>query len=196
MPSRESAGHANGQRKVGVLFVCLGNICRSPTAEAMFKAVVKTAGLEDAFDIDSCGTGGGNEDWFLKGGWSYHEGEDADRRMAAIAKQRGVILTSKSRPLQPLDLDCFDYIIGMEGKNMKEMTKAINYWRDLYDIPEDYMSRMSLMTQYCSRYKVNGVPDPYYAEGPDEQAAFNTVLDLLEDACVGLLEHIKKDKQL
>ncbi|KAF5825856.1 hypothetical protein DUNSADRAFT_6331, partial [Dunaliella salina] len=61
-----------------------GNICRSPTAEAMFKAVVKSAGLEDLFDIDSCGTGGGNEDWFLKGGESYHEGEESDLRMAAI----------------------------------------------------------------------------------------------------------------
>ncbi|KAF5833696.1 hypothetical protein DUNSADRAFT_9929 [Dunaliella salina] len=118
------------------------------------------------------------------------------RMHTCAAKRRGVILTSRSRPLQPLDLNRFDYIIGMEGKNMKEMMKAINYWRDLYDIPEDYMSRMSLMTQYCRRFKADGVPDPYYAEGPDKETAFNTVLNLLEDACVGLLEHIKKDKQL
>eukprot|EP00195_Chlamydomonas_chlamydogama_P002419 CAMPEP_0202922516 /NCGR_PEP_ID=MMETSP1392-20130828/77963_1 /ASSEMBLY_ACC=CAM_ASM_000868 /TAXON_ID=225041 /ORGANISM="Chlamydomonas chlamydogama, Strain SAG 11-48b" /LENGTH=203 /DNA_ID=CAMNT_0049616145 /DNA_START=285 /DNA_END=896 /DNA_ORIENTATION=+ len=189
---------AQATNKIGVLFVCLGNICRSPTAEAMFKAVVEKRGLAHSFDIDSCGTGGGNPDWYLDGGWSYHEGDAADSRMTATAKRRGVFLTSRSRPLSPLDLSRFDYIIGMDAKNMRAIQVAADYWlgrkASSPPVPSDYKSRVSLMTTYC-RGKFSGapeVPDPYYG-GPE---GFERVLDLLEDACEGLLDSICKEKGL
>jgi protein-tyrosine phosphatase len=106
---------------VGVLFVCLGNICRSPTAEAVFVDVVKKANLTNKYAIDSCGTGGGSSDWYKSGGFSYHEGDDADSRMTAAASRRGVNLTSKSRPLEPQDFTNFQYIVGMDPANMRAM---------------------------------------------------------------------------
>jgi protein-tyrosine phosphatase len=81
-----------------VLFVCLGNICRSPSAEAVFASAVEKAGLVDKYDIDSCGTGGGMRAWY-RTGTSYHEGDPADARMTAAAAKRGVQLTSVSRPM-------------------------------------------------------------------------------------------------
>ncbi|EFJ46460.1 hypothetical protein VOLCADRAFT_75328, partial [Volvox carteri f. nagariensis] len=140
-------------RKVGVLFVCLGNICRSPTAEAVFRSAVERVGLAAAFDIDSCGTGGGSPDWFTEGGWSYHEGDAADSRMAVTARKRGVLITSRSRPLQPVDLTRFDYIIGMDAKNLRAIRAAADYWlvRPMGQgkVPQDYSRRISLMTSYC-----------------------------------------------
>ncbi|GLI67667.1 hypothetical protein VaNZ11_011828 [Volvox africanus] len=186
-----------GNRKVGVLFVCLGNICRSPTAEAMFRSVVEKAGVAAAFDIDSCGTGGGNPDWFTEGGWSYHEGDPADSRMTITARKRGVLLTSRSRPLQPLDLSRFDYVVGMDPKNLRAIKTAADYWlvRPMGEgkVPQDYSRRISLMTSYCRKFTgAPEVPDPYYG-GP---VGFERVLDLLEDACEGLLESIRKEKGL
>ncbi|GLC38474.1 hypothetical protein PLESTB_001729800 [Pleodorina starrii] len=187
----------NGDRKIGVLFVCLGNICRSPTAEAMFRSVVEKSGLAPAFDIDSCGTGGGNPDWFTEGGWSYHEGDPADSRMTLTARKRGVLLTSRSRPLQPLDLSRFDYIVGMDAKNLRAIRGAADYWlvRPMGQgkVPSDYSRRISLMTSYCRKFTGEPeVPDPYYG-GP---AGFERVLDLLEDACEGLLDSIKRERGL
>ncbi len=144
-----------------------GNICRSPTAEAMFRAVVEREGVADKFDIDSCGTvrtadrqhestrklpstpikqhtnrppthptpippiikkGGGNPSWYKPGGWSYHEGDASDTRMTAAAKNRGVYLTSRSRPLRPEDFRRFKYIIGMDDSNIRSiMVRAGGY---------------------------------------------------------------------
>ncbi|PNW73456.1 hypothetical protein CHLRE_14g632767v5 [Chlamydomonas reinhardtii] len=193
-----AAGSASPpHKKIGVLFVCLGNICRSPTAEAVFRTVVQRAGLAEAFDIDSCGTGGGNPDWFTEGGWSYHEGDPADSRMTLTARKRGVQLTSRSRPLAPLDFGRFDYIVGMDAKNIRAIRTAADYWRvrpmggDA--VPADYAARLSLMTAYCSRFKGEPeVPDPYYG-GP---AGFERVLDLLDDACEGLLAAIRQERGL
>ncbi|GMH36166.1 hypothetical protein BSKO_04034 [Bryopsis sp. KO-2023] len=184
-------GAVSGNGKIGVLFVCLGNICRSPTAEAMFTSVVQEAGLDNQFEIDSCGTGGGNPDWYLEGGWSYHEGEDSDKRMAMAAKHRGIIITSESRPLKPEDLTRFDYIIGMDAKNIADMQIAGDYWSSSHPIPERYRSKLSLMTSYSDKFKGSQeVPDPYYS-GPE---GFETVLDLLEDSCSGLLSAIQESE--
>ncbi|KAG2447974.1 hypothetical protein HYH02_007003 [Chlamydomonas schloesseri] len=199
-PATASAGGSASQpqqKNIGVLFVCLGNICRSPTAEAVFKAVVQRAGLADAFDIDSCGTGGGNPDWFTEGGWSYHEGDPADSRMTLTARKRGVLLTSRSRPLAPLDFSRFDYIVGMDAKNIRAIRTAADYWRvrpmGADKVPEAYGQRLSLMTSYCTKFKGEPeVPDPYYG-GP---AGFERVLDLLDDACEGLLTQIRQERGL
>lgn len=117
-----------------VLFVCLGNICRSPAGEAVFQAIVDRNGSErggidaSAFRVDSCGTGGGNADWYCPGGWSYHEGEKSDARMTKEARKRGYNLTSRARPLTKQDIDEFDYIVCMEAKNRDAVLEAAEAW--------------------------------------------------------------------
>ncbi|PSC72725.1 tyrosine phosphatase [Micractinium conductrix] len=185
----------NGE-KTKVLFVCLGNICRSPSAEAVFKDVVEKAGVSGQFEIDSCGTGGGSSNWYLPGGFSYHEGDPADGRMTATARTRGVTLTSRSRPLRPSDLEEFDYIVGMDAANLAAIRRAAEHWRGAGGggaVPPDYGSKLSLMTDFLRSQqfaKFNEVPDPYYGG----QKGFDLVLDLLDDACKGLLATIQDEQ--
>ncbi len=152
---------------ISVLFVCMGNICRSPTAEGIFQKYVSDAGLSDQIKIDSAGTTG------------YHAGEPADSRMKRAASQRGYELLSRSRQIKVSDLRDFDYIIVMDSDNE-------HYVRQL-DRSEEYQERIKLMTDYCSEFDYNHVPDPYYG-GED---GFKLVMDLLEDACEGFLSEIK-----
>ncbi|GBF99308.1 tyrosine phosphatase [Raphidocelis subcapitata] len=196
MVPRAQAGGAEQAGRTGVLFVCLGNICRSPTAEAMFRAVVEREGVAGAFDIDSCGTGGGASGWYKPGGFSYHEGDPADPRMTAAAAGRGVRLTSRSRPLAPADFGRFKYIVGMDGANVRAILTAADFWaaNGSADVPpaEEARGQVSLMTSYCTETEgVTEVPDPYYG-GPQ---GFETVLDLLDDACTGLLRHIQAEEE-
>jgi len=149
-----------------VLFVCLGNICRSPSAEAVMKKMVDDAGLSHLFEIDSAGLTG------------FHEGEQADRRMRHHARSRGYNLTSISRPVKHGDLAYFDYIIGMDQQNMKSLRGMTS--------DQAQLSKMHLMTDFSQSGKYSSVPDPYY--GGDE--GFQLVIDILEDACRGLLQHI------
>ncbi|GLD94215.1 hypothetical protein PINS_up002826 [Pythium insidiosum] len=171
---------------VSVLFVCLGNICRSPAAEGIFKAVVAREAAADAssFRIESCGTGGGNPSWYEEGGWSYHTGESPDRRMSKEAKARGYSLTSRARTLTPRDIEEFDYIICMEGKNTAAVLEAAEAWGGA-TLREQAKQKTSMMTSYCTKFTTaKRVPDPWYEGG------FDHVLDLLEDACQGLYNHI------
>lgn len=155
-----------------VLFVCLGNICRSPSAEAVFKALIEKNGLDREFQCDSAGT------------LAYHAGEPADYRMKQFAQKRGYCLTSISRPIDAEhDFDRFDYIIGMDQQNVRDL-KALA--RNMND-----MKKICLMTDFCSTIKHNAVPDPYF--GGD--AGFELVLDILEDACEGLIRKLQKSKQ-
>ena len=168
--------------------MCLGNICRSPTAEAVFATRVEMAGLEDAFDVDSCGTGGGSSNWYKPGGFSYHEGEQGDPRMRAAASERGIAITSVSRPLKEEDFERFQYIVGMDESNLGAITLAATEWQ--VPPPEEGGYKVVSMADYCTKHDVAKVPDPYYAGG------FDKVIDLLEDACEGLLGEIQKERGL
>lgn len=151
-----------------ILFVCSGNICRSPSAEAVFKAKVENEGLYTIFDIDSAGTG------------AWHVGQSADSRMTRHAKKRGYNLTSIARQFKPdKDFTRFDLIIAMDDENVADLKRVARDEKDLEKIKK--------MTDYSIAYNYNFVPDPYY--GGDD--GFELVLDLLEDASEGLLEAVK-----
>lgn len=147
-----------------ILFVCMGNICRSPAAEGVFQAMVSSAGREGDFDIDSAGTIG------------YHSGERADGRMRAAASQRGYSLESRARRLEQADFEKFDLIVAMDDDN----------YRDILDRSPGQGGEVVRMCDYCSVRGESEVPDPYYG-GP---SGFEDVLDILEDACSGLLEQL------
>lgn len=157
--------------KKQILFVCLGNICRSPSAEAVMNAYIDRKNLENEIECDSAGIIG------------YHEGEPADRRMQSHAIKRGYNLTSISRPVNPdVDFDRFDMVIGMDDQNI----------RDLQSLARNESDRKKIykMTDFLEEFGYTSVPDPYY--GGEE--GFELVLDLLEDACNGLLKHIQNGK--
>lgn len=152
-----------------ILFVCLGNICRSPMAEGVMRRLVEEAGLEKEFVLDSAGTSG------------YHQGDLPDSRMRAHASRRGYHLTHHSRRVRTEDFYDFDLIIGMDDQNIA----------NLHDhAPSTETARkIHRMTEYNTRILADHVPDPYY--GGD--AGFEHVIDLLEDACSGLLESLTQD---
>lgn len=158
------------KKKIKILFVCLGNICRSPSAEGIMKKLVEEAGLEDALEIDSAGLIG------------YHEGELPDQRMRSHASRRGYVLDSRSRPVRSEDFDKFDYIIGMDDRNYDELQRLAP---DL-----ESKNKVHRMVEYSRQYSHDHVPDPYYGGA----SGFELVLDLLEDACAGLLETISSGR--
>ena len=155
--------------KKKILFVCLGNICRSPSAEAVFKKLVKDKGLDQQFEIDSAGT------------HAYHAGEPADARMMKYAKNRNLRLTSISRAFNPrTDFDDFDMIIAMDKDNLRNLRQ---FARNRDDLKKLYM-----MTDFSQSYSYDHIPDPYYGGS----AGFELVLDLLEDAGEGLCRYLIK----
>jgi len=152
---------------VKILFVCMGNICRSPTAEGVFSHLVSQAGLDDVIKIDSAGTIG------------YHIGNPPDARAAATAKLRGINLSDqRSRIVEQSDFENFDYIIAMDYDNESELHSRC---------PDEHKDKIQLFLDYATNTSFKEVPDPYYGSGN----GFETVLNLIEDASEGLLQHLK-----
>ncbi|KAH9660067.1 Acid phosphatase [Citrus sinensis] len=168
------ASSAATTKPFSVLFVCLGNICRSPAAEGVFRDIVKKRGIDSKFNIDSAGT------------IDYHEGNPADSRMRAASKRRGIEITSISRPIRPSDFKDFDLILAMDKQNRQDILEAFNRWKFREQLPEEAHKKVRLMCSYCKKHDETEVPDPYYG-GPQ---GFEKVLDLLEDACESLLDSI------
>lgn len=152
--------------KTKILFVCLGNICRSPTAEAVFKVKIEQAGVANRFAVDSAGL------------LSVHEGEPADSRMRKHASARGYTLESRSRPIKTSDFEEFDYIIGMDDPNLRDLKKRVPH--------ADTEAKLSLLLSYAPELKVSEVPDPYYGGAK----GFEEVIDLVETASDRLIQHL------
>lgn len=152
-----------------ILFVCLGNICRSCTAEEIFRTQVAEAGLSDRFAADSAGL------------INYHEGELPDERMRTHARRHGYELTHRSRPVVEEDYRRFDVIVAMDGRNWEKLDR---------DAPDEAGRKKIVKMADYLRYHtgVHIIPDPYYG-GP---ADFELVIELLEDACQGLLQSLQK----
>lgn len=161
----------NNNKKYKILFVCLGNICRSPAAQAVMQRLVDERGLTDQFEIDSAGTSG------------YHDGDLPDRRMRVHARPRGYELTHRSRRVEGSDFEHFDVIVAMDAANAADLRRMA--------ATPDEARKIVMMGDYIRllRRHYDYVPDPYY-EGSE---GFELVLDLLEDACDNLLVTILKN---
>ena len=156
--------------KSKILFVCLGNICRSPAAEGVFEYLVRECGQENSIEIDSAGTYGG------------HAGAKPDHRMRQAAAKRGYDLTSRSRQVTTEDFHRFDMILAMDRENYMALQRMA---------PDEQSKRkVHYLTEFGSPGTLDYVPDPYYG-GAD---GFELVLDMLEDCCKGLLDRILQKK--
>ncbi len=157
---------------ISILFVCMGNICRSPSGEAVMNALIKKYNLENQIKCDSAGT------------IAYHTGEPADARMQKHAAKRGYNLTSIARQIKYSDFEKFDYIIAMDKSNYSDLLHL--------DSEEKYGNKIFMMMQFANKFTEEEVPDPYYGG----EQGFEYVLDLLEDACSGLLKFVVKKNNL
>ena len=150
-----------------ILFLCMGNICRSPAAHCVFQHLVDQAGLSDQFEIESAGTTG------------YHQGEPPDRRMQQVLRARGIPVIGRSKQLDSFDLAHYDLILAMDNDNFDG---AISLARG-----EEQRAKVMRFCDYCTEHEANEVPDPYY--GGDR--GFEEVMDLIEDGCRNLLERLR-----
>ena len=154
----------NSNKKYKVLFVCLGNICRSPAAEGIFRHIVKENGMEEHFVIDSAGTYGG------------HAGEHPDRRMRTAALYRGYGLTHSSRQVRSLDFLDFDLVIAMDDQNYEDL---------MHLAPSvEATHKIRRMASFLTTHRISYIPDPYYSGSE----GFSLVLGLLEEACQNLYD--------
>jgi len=150
-----------------ILFVCMGNICRSPAAEIVFRKLVHKEGLEERIEIDSAGTIG------------YHTGNPPDPRMSATLETRRYEITGQSRQIKRPDLEAFDLILVADNDNLQDVNRL--------DAEHQHHHKIKLLTDYCIKKSATHVPDPYYGGA----RGFEEVADLVEDACTGLLDHLK-----
>ena len=157
--------------RISVLFVCLGNICRSPAAEALFIKEIKQKQIEDRFLVDSAGTG------------SWHVGKKSDLRMRLAAKNRKINITSKARQISKNDFYKFNYILTMDDSNYNNVMNLKN--RE----PHSDLCEVRKMQEFANIFHEKEVPDPYF--GGEE--GFDYVLDILTDSISGFLEYIFKN---
>jgi protein-tyrosine phosphatase len=151
-----------------ILFVCMGNICRSPTADGVFRQKVAEQSLGRQVRVDSAGT------------HNYHPGSPPDARAQAAAVRRGYDLSSlRARQIAAADYATFDLILVMDHDNLAALQD---------DCPPEHQHKLRRLTEFCQVHQTLVVPDPYYG-GPD---GFEQVLDLVEDACEGLLAHVRR----
>ena len=150
-----------------ILFVCLGNICRSPAAEGIMRHIVEMNGQEQRFYIDSAGIG------------SWHVGDLPDRRMRSHGRRHGYDFTHRARQFSADDFDRFDYIVGMDEENLRDILRRSRHGRD----KEKVYCMADFLTQHPTHHVV---PDPYYSG----DSAFELVIELLEDACQGLFQKV------
>lgn len=155
------------ENMVKVLFVCLGNICRSPTAEGVFRKLLVSEDLASRVHVDSAGTA------------AYHVGSAPDQRAREAALRRGVDLAAiRGRRVEPADLETFDYVLAMDRENHAE----------LLAIAGEHGHKVRLFMEYAAVFDESEVPDPYYG-GPN---GFERVLDMIEDASEGLLRELRR----
>lgn len=158
--------------KISVLFVCMGNICRSPTAEGVFRKLAREAGLEDKMNIDSAGTHG------------YHIGSPPDARAGAAAEKRGYDLSwLRGRQVVERDFTDFDYILAMDRDNLANLQRIC---------PSEHVRKVSLFLEFSANFSEREVPDPYYGGSQ----GFEHVLDMVEDAARGLLQKLEREHAL
>jgi protein-tyrosine phosphatase len=158
--------------RIRVLFVCMGNICRSPVAEAVFRHQVSERGLDDRFHIDSAGTSG------------YHDGDPPDRRSTETARRRGIVLAGRSRRVTANDLNDFDYVIAMDAQNERELRRVL--------AASGGAARVHRLREWDPRPDDGDVPDPYYG-GPH---GFDNVHDIVERASAAFLDHVVREHGL
>lgn len=157
---------------IKVLFVCMGNICRSPTAEGVFRDLVKRSGMNEAIHIDSAGT------------HAYHIGKSPDPRASATAAQRGYDLsTLRGRQVEQQDFLVFDYILAMDEDNLSNLKRIC---------PAGQEHKVGLFLEHSQNFSQREVPDPYYGG----KQGFEHVLDLVEDAARGLLQRLEREHGL
>ena len=159
-------------KKINVLFVCMGNICRSPTAQGVFERVVREAGLQGRIEVDSAGT------------HAYHVGEGPDRRSQEAALRRGIDLSAqRARQVTDHDFLAFDYVLAMDAANDSALLARCD---------AEHRSRVRRFMEFAPDSGATEVPDPYYGGG----RGFEQVLDLVEQASAGLLASIRRDHGL
>ncbi len=159
-------------KQVSVLFVCMGNICRSPTAQGVFESLVQRSGLAGVIRIDSAGT------------HAYHIGNQPDSRSQQAALGRGVDLSKqRARQVQTTDFSDFDYVLAMDLHNLQALQRFAQ---------AQQAKNLQLFMEFASRWREREVPDPYYGGSQ----GFERVLDMIEDASEGLLEHLIRTHQL
>jgi protein-tyrosine phosphatase len=157
---------------IRVCFVCLGNICRSPSAEGVMRHLVRAAGLEGAIEVDSAGTAG------------YHSGEPPDPRACAAGGRAGFEICGQARRFERRDFEDFDYVLAMDRSNLSELSRLA---------PEGLAHKLSLLRAFDRKAPSGAaVPDPYYGEDAD----FDEVISICRAACAGLLEHIRREHRL
>jgi protein-tyrosine phosphatase len=155
---------------VGLLFVCLGNICRSPTAEGVMRALVSDAGMQDSVLLDSAGTG------------AWHAGSAPDERASAAARSRGIALDGLARKVTPEDFERFDLLLAMDAENVSELKRMA--------ADEAERGKVRLLREFdpaAAGERDLDVPDPYYGA----TGGFDEVFELVRAACEGLLEEIR-----